>query len=622
LEIIGKVIDSNNMKLRPYQTKLIAEIAGKWQSGKRRVIAVAPTGSGKTVLFAKIADRHLNDEPNGRVWIIAHRIEMLLQARQKIEAMSERRIGKIDIDDRIDPSAEVYICSIQSLTARLPEITIAPTLIIIDEVHHAIADSYQEVLRKFPTTLVLGVTATPIRADGNGFRDSFDELVCAPGVKELIEQGYLAPFKVFGAKMIDLKDVKRGRYDYNRQSLVDEIDRTIVYGDLLSAYRQYANNTKTVIFCVDVEHSRATAAAYKAAGIPAEHIDGEMDWKNRSTILGRFRSGETMVLCNCELILEGFDLDNIQTVQIVRPTASLSLYLQMVGRVLRPHPDKDYARIIDHTSNIALFGLPDEERYWSLDPVSAMASGWTEKCPSCDHIFHPIKAKVNSYRQMAGGVPRQFGRTICPNCQTNIQFLLRKPGLLFNSDIPAQIVLEEQSSTIVEIEDAKQIKIRGGDKIKRGEQTVNKIKDRIHPDHRQLIDNIISDAQSNVDAIEIISNLDTVADFGIDHWQYIGAKLQYRPEWGKNSFYKYTVRKRFNIQRGEPDSSISEIFEIVEELPTDGIFDPSNWTVDLAIAEKYVSFARLQRKTYHIVKLTRIDVLQWQEAPQLVEVTS
>jgi superfamily II DNA or RNA helicase len=607
------------MKLRPYQSKLIAQIAAHWQSGKRRVIAVAPTGSGKTVLFAKVADRFLNDFPNGRVWIIAHRIEMLLQARQKIEAMSERRIGKIDIDDRIDPSAEVYICSIQSLTARLPEITIAPSLIIIDEVHHAVADSYQEVLRKFPNSLVLGVTATPIRADGNGFRDSFDELVCAPGVKQLIEQGYLAPFKVFGAKMIDLKDVKRGRYDYNRQSLVDEIDRTIVYGDLLGAYKQYANNTKTVVFCVDIEHSRATAAAYKAAGIPAEHIDGEMDWKTRFTMLERFRSSETMVLCNCELILEGFDLDDIQTVQIVRPTASLSLYLQMVGRVLRPHPNKDYARIIDHTSNIALFGLPDEQRYWSLDPVPAMASGWSEKCPSCDHIFHPIKAKVNTYRQMAGGIPRQFGRTICPNCHTNIQFLLRKLGLLFNSDIPAQIVIEEQSSTIVEIKDAKEIKIQGGDKVKRSAQTVNKIKDRIHPDHRQLIDNIIRDAQSNVDAIEIISNLDTVEDFGIDHWQYIGAKLQYRPEWGKNSFYKYTVRKRFNIQRGEPDCSIIEIFEIVEELPTDGIFEPINWTLDLAIAEKYVSFARLQRRTYHIVKLTRTGA-QWQEALQLLEV--
>jgi superfamily II DNA or RNA helicase len=601
------------MKLRPYQSQLIAQIAANWQSGKRRVIAVAPTGSGKTVLFAKVADRHLNNRPDGKVWIIAHRIEMLLQARQKIEAMCERTIGKIDIDERIDPNAEIYICSIQTLTARLPEITIAPTLIIIDEVHHAIADSYQEVLKKFPTCLVLGVTATPIRADGNGFRDSFDELVCAPGVKELIQQGYLAPFKVFGAKMIELKDVKKGRYDYNRQSLVDEIDRTIVYGDLLAAYRQYANNTKTVVFCVDIEHSRATAVAYKAAGIPTEHIDGEMDWKTRSTILERFRSGETMVLCNCELILEGFDLDNIQTVQIVRPTASLSLYLQMVGRVLRPHPDKDYARIIDHTSNIALFGLPDEERYWSLDPVSAMASGWTEKCPSCNHIFHPIKANVNTYRKMAGGVPRQFGRTICPNCHANIQFLLRKPGLLFNSDIPAQIVLEEESRAIVEIKDAKEIKIQGGDKTKRSAQTVKKIQDRIHPDHRKLIDNIISAAQSNVDAVETISNLDTVEDFGIDHWQYIGAKLQYRPEWGKTSFYKHTVRKRFNIQRGEPDSSILKIFEIVEELPTDGIFEPSNWTLDLAIAENYVSFARLQRKTYHIVKLTRIGAHQWQE---------
>ena len=131
------------MKLRPYQTKIIAEVLASWQSGKRRVMATAPTGSGKTVLFAKIADKHLTDIPDGKVWIIAHRVEMLSQARQKIEAISDRRIGRIEIGDKFDPTAAVYICSIQSLAAKLAEIEAQPTLIIIDEVHHAIADSYQ-----------------------------------------------------------------------------------------------------------------------------------------------------------------------------------------------------------------------------------------------------------------------------------------------------------------------------------------------------------------------------------------------------------------------------------------------------------------------------------------------
>jgi superfamily II DNA or RNA helicase len=601
------------MKLRPYQTKIIAEVIGKWQSGKRRVIATAPTGSGKTVLFAKIADKVLTDIPNGKVWIIAHRIEMLSQARQKIEAISQRRIGKIEIGDKFDPTAEVYICSIQSLAAKLPEIEAVPTLIIIDEVHHAIADSYQELLKKFPRSLVLGVTATPIRADGQGFNDSFDELVCGPTVKELIYQGYLAPFKVFGAKLIQLKDVKIGNGDYHRQSLIDQIDRSIVYGDLLAAYRKYADNTKTVVFCVDIQHSLDTAAAYQAAGVAAEHIDGEIDQKERLAILNRFRSGETKVLCNCELILEGFDLEDIETVQIVRPTASLSLYLQMVGRALRPHPDKDYARIIDHTSNIALFGLPDQERYWSLDPVPAPLSGWVEKCPSCQHIFRPIKSSTSIHRQVMRGVPRQFGRTICPNCHSNIQFLLRKPGLLFNAEVPAKMLVEEDKVAIVEIKDRKQIKTTIGDRERNSAKVVDKTQPLIHPDHLSLIDNILNHAPSAHEAVEILSSLEAIADFGIAHWQYIGGKAKYRSEWAKGAFYKYTVRKRFNIQRGIPHDNILEIFEIIDgELSSVGqIFEPSNWALDLETAEKYLNFAKLQGRLYHIVKLTRSENSQW-----------
>ena len=323
-------------------------------------------------------------------------------------------------------------------------------------------------------------------------------------------------------------------------------------------------------------------------------------------------------MCNCELILEGFDLDDIETVQIVRPTASLSLYLQMVGRALRPHPDKDYARIIDHTSNIALFGLPDQERYWSLDPVPAPLSGWVEKCPSCQHIFRPIKSSTSIHRQVMRGIPRQFGRTICPNCHNNLQFLLRKPGLLFNAEVPAQMLVEEDKAAIVEIKDRQQIKTRMGDRVRNSTQVIEKTQALIHPDHLILIDNILNHAPSHAEAVEILASIDAIADFGITHWQYIGGKAKYRPEWAKGAFYKYTVRKRFNIHRGIPGNSISEIFEIIDgESLSEQIFEPSNWTLDLETAEKYVNFARGQRKMYQIVKLTRCENSQWMVDEQI-----
>ena len=571
----------------------------------------APTGSGKTVLFAKIAEKHLVDFPDGRVWVVAHREEILLQAKQKIEAVSQRTMGIIKFGYELDLDAQIQIASIQSLTSKLADMEISPSLIIIDEAHHAVAQSYQDVLKKFPKCLVLGVTATPIRADGQGFQDLFDALVCGASVKQLIEWEYLAPFKVFGAKLIQLKDVKINNGDYHRQSLIDRIDRSIVYGDLLAAYQKYADNTKTIIFCVDIQHSQATAATYRAAGITAEHIDGDIAPRERAAILERFRSGETKVLSNCELILEGFDLEDIQTVQIVRPTASLGLYLQMVGRVLRPHPDKAYARIIDHTSNVALFGLPDSERYWSLDPVPAPLSGWVEKCPSCEHIFRPLKGNVTNHRLMSRGIPRQFGRTICPNCYRSIQFLLRKSGLLFNAEVPA-IIVEEDKVAIVEIRDSDQIKIKVGDRARHCAKLVEKSQSRIHPDHLLLINNILHHSSSPAVAIATLASLDEIEYFGIDHWQYIGAKMEYRGEWSKTAFYKYTLRKRFKIHAGIPADSISAVFEIVEGLPPDDLVEPSNWTLDLDAAEKYISFAALQRKVYQVVKLIRCpDSHRW-----------
>ncbi|MCY7335382.1 MAG: DEAD/DEAH box helicase [Chamaesiphon sp.] len=604
-------------QLRPYQNALIAKIVDAWQRKKRRVIAVAPTGSGKTIVFAKLIEQYLSKN-NKQVLVVAHREELILQAQAKIASLTATPIGIIKYGYPPNLNAPIQIASIQSLSRNLEDIEINPRLIIIDEVHHAASDSYRALLAKFPTSYVLGMTATPVRTDGRGFDDQFDELIVGASVAELIKLGYLAPFKIFGAKLIQIKDTKIRYGDYDRQSLIDEIDRSLVYGDLVAAYQKYAPNTKTVVFCVDIAHSQQTAAAYLAAGISAEHIDGEVDYKERKAILDRFRSGETQVLTNCELILEGFDLDDIQTVQIVRPTASLALYLQTIGRVLRTHPDKPYATIIDHTPNIALFGLPDHPHQWSLAPTPAPLSRWVQKCPRCDHIFRAQASESKVTRQTRAGIPRQYGMTICPCCQTRFEFLIERSGLLFNAGIPQRIVTEVADTAIVELGTKNQPKLTAGKPSQIQQTIVKQTVGSIHADMLKIITNIIEGSESSKIAVEAIGQLPMTEDFGFTHWQYIGAKLGYKSHWAKTAFYKYTVRKRLKIRTDKPDAGLQLIYAIVHTIPTEPVLHPENWTSERESAENYIQFSLSQGKRYYLVPLMRTASGEWKVAVQVV----
>ncbi len=602
-------------QLRPYQNALIAKIVDAWQRHKRRIIAVAPTGSGKTIVFAKLIEQYLSKN-NKQVLVVAHREELILQAQDKIANLTDTPIGIIKYGYTPNLDAPIQIASIQSLARNLAEIEINPHLIVIDEVHHAASDSYRALLDKFPTSYVLGMTATPVRTDGRGFDDLFDELIVSASVAELIKLGYLAPFKIFGAKLIQIKDPKIRYGDYDRQSLIDEIDRSLIYGDLVAAYQKYAPNTKTVVFCVDIAHSEQTAAAYLAAGIAAEHIDGEVDYQERKAILDRFRSGETQVLTNCELILEGFDLDDIQTVQIVRPTASLALYLQTIGRVLRTHPDKPYATIIDHTPNIALFGLPDHPHQWSLAPTPAPLSRWVQKCPRCDHIFRCTTSESKVTRKTRAGIPRQYGMTICPCCQTRFEFLIERSGLLFNAGIPQRIVTEVANTTIVELGTKNLPKLTPGKPAQIAQTIVARTVSCIHADQLKIITNIIESSGSSKIAVDTIGQLSITEDFGFAHWQYIGAKVGYKSNWAKTAFYKYTFRKRLKIRTDRPDAGLTLIYAISPTVPTEPILHPENWTSERDSAENYIRFSLTQGKRYHLVPLIRTESGDWVLAMQ------
>jgi len=418
--------------LRSYQYSLVQQIFAYWHREVLRVLLQLPTGGGKTVVFSRIAlEFVLKGE---KVLVLVHREELLLQAKEKLESVTEMPVGVIKAGYQNNPNCLIQVASVQTLIRRkcLPE----ASLIVIDEAHHSCSRSYTQILEAYPTAYILGVTATPARIDGRGFKFLFDSLVPGPSVQELIDTGHLSGFKLFAATHpIETKGVKTTAGEFNQKDLAERVNTSQVRGDLIKTYRDHANGKKTVVFCVSVEHSKTSALAYNEAGIPAEHLDGETPADERRTILTRFAAGEILVLCNCGIVSEGFDIPSIEAVQIVRPTKSLPLWLQMVGRALRPHPRKEYAVIIDHTQNWFFHGLPDEDREWSLDPVSLKVKKWALQCPECNHIFKPLP---HEQKQLIAN---------CPNCQVNFEFEVGKGG----DPPPARLITQDQQVQLEEV---------------------------------------------------------------------------------------------------------------------------------------------------------------------------
>ncbi|MBE9204856.1 ATP-dependent helicase, partial [Synechocystis salina LEGE 06099] len=203
----------------------------------------------------------------------------------------------------------------------------------------------------YPNSYQLGVTATPIRTDGSGFVDLFDALVTGPTVKELIDLGHLSRFKMLGAKAMETKGVRTVAGDYSTSGLEKANNVVELSGDLVEAYQQHCPDRRCLVFAISVAYSQAIAARYNAAGIPAIHLDGETPSEIRKEALARFAVGEIKVISNCALFGEGLDIPALEAVQIARPTKSLGLWLQMVGRALRPAEGKDFAILLDHTKN-------------------------------------------------------------------------------------------------------------------------------------------------------------------------------------------------------------------------------------------------------------------------------
>lgn len=416
------------MQLRDYQLDLKRDTLTAWQQ-HRHVLAVSPTGSGKTVFFADLLAEYA-----GASVAIAHRQELVSQislalarcgVRHGIIAPNNvvRNVVSIHCSELgrsfYDSNARCRVAGVDTLVrmdAADPWFH-QVGMVVQDEAHHVLrVNKWGRAFELFPNSRSLGVTATPVRADGKGLgahaAGLFEVMVQGPTMADLIERGYLTDYRVFAKPTpslnLDAVPISAGG-DYSPEPLRAAVHDSAIVGDVVQHYLRHAAGKLGVTFAVDVESATEIAAAYRANGVPAEVVTAKTPDHLRIAILRRFRAREVMQLVNVDLFGEGFDLPAIEVVSFARPTQSFALYVQQFGRALRLLPGKEFALIIDHVGNVIRHGLPDAVREWSLDgraaraaqqgviPVRACLScslvfeRFYKACPYCGHVIEPAE---------------------------------------------------------------------------------------------------------------------------------------------------------------------------------------------------------------------------------------
>lgn len=338
-----------SFKLYPYQQDLLNRARQSFTDGFKAPCIVSPCGSGKSVILAEMI--RLTAENKKRTLFLVHRKELKDQISQTLIS------NNVNMD-------YVYVGMVQTVVRNLSK---HPhyDLIVIDENHHTLAKSYRTIIDYFDT-YVVGFTATPIRLNGDGLGDVNDVLVEGPTVKWLIDNEKLAPYAYYSIDLTDeTKLSKSSTGDYTNDSMDKSLGDTI-YGDAVKHYKKLINGQKTILYAHSVKYSESYAAQFNQSGITASHIDAKTPKDKRDLIINKFRNGDILVLCNVDILGEGFDVPDCTAVMLLRPTASLSLHMQQSMRPMRYRPNK-IATIIDHVGNVFRHGFPDMDRKWTLD---------------------------------------------------------------------------------------------------------------------------------------------------------------------------------------------------------------------------------------------------------------
>ncbi len=404
-------MDQKTIQLRQYQQQLVNDIRFQYQLGKRNVLAVMPTGSGKTTCFNHIAQSAARK--GNRVCILVHRQELLDQASRSLQAMDVPH-GRIAAGRGMDLSHAVQVASVGTIARRLH---LLPRdflqLLVVDEAHHTTAGTWSKVVQHFHAAKLLGVTATPVRGDGRGLGEHYQAMVLGPSAAWLTDHGFLAQAKVLAPPGFNGAGLRKRMGDYDTKQAEQRV--TEIHGDCYSHYCRHLSGQTAIAFCCSVAHAEAVADLFRRQGIAAASIDGSMDGPTRRGLLEDLGAGRLKVLTSCALIGEGVDVPSVGGCILLRPTQSVALHLQMIGRCLRPSGDK-VAVVLDHVGNTLRLGHHLEDRDWSLDGVKkrdreaapsvkvcprcfATAASTAQACRECGHQF---RAEVREMKVVEG----------------------------------------------------------------------------------------------------------------------------------------------------------------------------------------------------------------------------
>lgn len=404
------------------QQEFVTCLRQSLKRGNRSILGVASPAFGKTVVAGHITE---SARIKGHsVWFIVHRKNLLRQTSKSFWSVGIQH-GLIT-SGKSRSKLPVQIGTIGTVYSRMRKDEInAPAVVFIDEAHLSQGSMFASVIRwaRDAGAIIIGLTGTPIRLDGKALGDLFDDMIEARSTSWLIEEGRLSDYRIYTTDVVpDLSSVRKSGNDHNRDELAEIMDSGAIVGDAISHWQRYANGLRTVCYCVNVKHSKSTSAAFNAAGIPAVHVDADTTETELKDACEGLADGRYLILCNCELVIEGFDLSSqigrditLEACILLRPTKSLARYLQMVFRALRKKTNP--AIILDHACCAIEHGLPDDARQWSLEGVEKKTRKEKAEEEEAEPTVQWCKACYFMFR---------VGPHSCPNCGAPVDVRERK----------------------------------------------------------------------------------------------------------------------------------------------------------------------------------------------------
>ena len=354
----------------------------------RSVMAQMPTGTGKTYLLTAVIDSFVRANPKAKVWIVAHRRELVSQIDETVRKFQSYSSATSSL------LSSVKAMSIQWLMRHYDEIEEEPGLIVIDEAHHALAKTYKEMWERFPKAKFLGLTATPCRLNGKGFTDLFDVLVQSWGVPEFISKGRLATYDFVSIKsdgvtqrLIDSLQKRGADGDYQNKEMDMLLNKKPSIERLYRSLEEYGKDRKGIVYAINISHAQKITKLYQEHGVKAIAIDSKTPAAERQQYIEAFKKGDIQVLVNVDIFSEGFDCPDVEFVQLARPTLSLAKYLQMVGRGLRVAKGKKNCVIIDNVGLYRVFGLPSQVWNWNAMFEGKLKVGKRKETPKDREFF-------------------------------------------------------------------------------------------------------------------------------------------------------------------------------------------------------------------------------------------